>query len=224
MGEKQSLIALIKHIFIDIISQKKKSFLMIYLSMLVIDKVNYMIFNFFAIGISYFIVSVICNIVLVYFYLSVDDYLPLDTIKKAITESFFDAFKVAIVNLLILSIFLLPIVRGFYSAESELLNSSIGLNYILIILLIIGGIFIISATSLSIIYSIVEHRGIRMSFKNGINTTKHHFKLIFNLMIVFILLAIPSSSEMLIMGFLSIALQLSFISIVINSIKVGNAK
>ena len=228
MGEKQSLIALIKHIFIDIINQKKRSFLIIYLSMLVIDRVNYMVFHFFAIGVSYFVLSVICNIVLVYFYLSMDDSIPLDAIKKAVTENFFGAFKVATVNLLILIIILLPIVGviGSFSPVHVGYSGELGTLsvFIMIILLFIGGIFIVSITSLSIIHSIVEHTGIRVSFRNGINTTRLYFELIFKLMTIFIILAIPAASEMLIMGFLSLILQLSFISIAIDCIKRQNAK
>lgn len=224
MGEQQSLIALIKHIFIDIIDQKKKSFLIIYLIMLVVDRMNYMVFQYFAMGLSYFILSVVCNIVLVYFYLATDDYMPLDSLKKAVTENFFGAFKVATVNLLILLMILLPVVALFSQVDGEFLDSNKVLFFIMTILLVFGGIFLVSVTSLSIIHSIVEHRGIRVSFQHGLNTTKFYFKLIFKLTVMFILLAIPASSTMLIMNFLSLILQLSFITIAIDSIKMRNVK
>ena len=210
-----------RHIFIDIIGSKKKSFLIIYLCILVIDKLNYMIFSSFAITISYFVLSVIFNILLVYFYLSRDDHLPLDDLKKAATESFFVALKIATINILILFIICTPLI-GFFS-QGNLITYSKGLSFILIILLILGGIFMVSTTSFSIIHSIVEHTGVRLSFKNGIDTTKNSFRLILKIVISFILLAIPASTEPFIMGFLSLILQLSFISIAINSIKKRNA-
>jgi len=221
MSERQSLIGLMKHIFIDIINQKKKSFLIIYLAMLVLDRVNYMILQSFAIGFSYFIMSVICTIVLVYFYLAIDDHIPLNKLLKAINENFFLTFKVATVNLLILLLIFLPII-WFFSALTIDIQDPI---YIFIlILLTLGGILLLSTTSLAVIHSIVEHNNIKMSLYNGLNTAKTYLKIIFKLMIVFIILAIPASSSIFIMNFLSIILQLSFITIVIDSINSRNVK
>jgi hypothetical protein len=221
MGEKQSLIALIKHIFIDIINQKRKSFLIIYISMLLLDILNYMILQSFAIGFSYFIISVVCNIVLVYFYLAIDDCIPVNKVLKAINENFFLTFKVATINLIILLMVFFPIIWFVSTANIDMRDPA----YIFIILLLVlGGVLLLSITSLAIIHSIIEHNNITMSIYSGFNTSKTYFKLIFKAMMVFIMLAIPCASMSFVMNFLSIILQLSFITIAIDSINKRNVK
>lgn len=224
MSGHNSLLAIIKHVFIDIIGHRRKSFLIIYFCTLVAEKINYMIFSSFAIGISALMLSIIINIVLVYFYLSTDDLLPPQKLKQAISESFLKVLKVAIVNTAI--IFIISTIALGISTQSGIDFKSINPIFALVLLfpIIAAMFFLIGITSSSIIHSIVEHSSVISSFKNGIETAKESFWSISKLLSAFIILAFISLGELFLVNFLSIILQISFISITIDSIKRRNAQ
>jgi hypothetical protein len=207
MSVNSSLTATIVHVFRDVILPKKRSFLIVY-CLLILS-------NFVPPVISYFLLSAIINIVLVYLYLNGEDDLPIDKIKEVLKENFLNVFKITILNLIIIAI-LTAIGLQIYS----LLNGLRVFPLIILALLPLM-IFVVGVVSLSVIHTIVENVKVVVAINRAIYTTKSNFGLIFKLIILFILIALVVSSHAFFLNFISIVLQLSLISIVVNSVSLG---
>lgn len=203
MSANNSLISVISHVFRDVIIEKRKSFLIVY-SLLLLS-------SFLPPIPTYFLFSGILNIVLVYLYLSHEDALPLDKLKQAIKESFFNVFKIMIVNIVVVAA-LVSLGLGIYSVFK---------SQIVVIASLPIAIFIIGIVSFSIIHSIIGNVGPTIAIRRGIYTTRNNFWLTFRLILLFILSMTLVSSELFIVNFMSLILQLSLISIVVNSVNLG---
>jgi hypothetical protein len=204
MTVKNSLAATVVHIFRDVIIPKKKSFLVIYLLLI--------ISNFVPPIISYLLLSSIINIMLTYLYLSSEDSLPIDKIKQIIQENFFNVFKITIINLGIVAI-LTATALQIYS----LVNGSAILPLLVIASLPVI-IFIVGVVSFTVIYTIIENTKVTVAINKSIYTTKNRFALLLKLILFFVLFALGISSNIFILNFISLVMQLSFISIVVDSI------